>query len=160
MYVNYSKTDKFGEMKFVLPPWMQEYNEFGSYKYWENKDSSRLGIMPNYDDSYELLVNGYATYFDEEEFCFIASLLDIEKRYNKLIELGWQAQQAAEILPQCTAADVIMSGFSSDFEFIFRLRTSYIHETGMPHPLVSEVMDTLYDEFVKRNYIKCLTKNS
>ena len=113
-YCNYSKTDKFGEMKFVDPCW--------------NTDNA----------------------------IFLDTLKGIEQNYNLLIEAGWQPQQAAEILPQCTAADVIMSGFVSDFEFIFRLRTSYIHETGQPHPLVAEIMDPLYDEFVNRNYINKL----
>ena len=90
------------------------------------------------------------------ELKFIRKLDDDSKTYNELIELGWQPQQAAEILPQCTAADVVMSGYSSDWEFIFSLRTSYIHATGQPHPLVSEIMDLLYDEFVNRNYIKKL----
>ena len=113
-YCNYSKTDKFGEMKFVDPCW------------------------------------------DADNAIFLDTLKGIEQNYNLLIEAGWQPQQAAEILPQCTAADIVMSGFVSDFEFIFRLRTSYIHETGQPHPLVAEIMDPLYDEFVNRNYINKL----
>lgn len=113
-YCNYSKADKFGEMKFVDPCW--------------NTDNT----------------------------IFLDTLKGIEQNYNLLIEAGWQPQQAAEILPQCTAADVVISGFVSDFEFIFRLRTSYIHETGQPHPLVAEIMDPLYDEFVNRGYINKL----
>ena len=113
-YVNYSKTDKFGEMKFVDPCW------------------------------------------DADNAIFLDTLKGIEQNYNLLIEAGWQPQQAAEILPQCTAADVVMSGYSSDWEFIFSLRTSYIHATGQPHPLVAEIMDPLYDEFVNRDYINKL----
>lgn len=146
-YCNYSKTDKFGEMKFVLPPWMQQDNEVGSYTYWEDKDPSRLGIMPPYDDSKELLVDGYASYFDEEEYAFLTTLLDAEKKYNKLISLGWQPQQAAEILPQCLAADVIMSGFESDWRHVFNLRSD-IAATGQPHPLVEQLMTPLRKEML------------
>lgn len=156
-YCNYSKTDKFGEMKFVLPPWLQEpwmqkSNDLGIYTYWEDKDPSRLGVMPPYDDSKELLVDGYATYFNEEEYAFLTSLLDVEKKYNKLISLGWQPQQAAEILPQCTAADVIMTGFDEDWKFVFDLRSDTAL-TGKPHPLVEEIMTPLRNEFKTNNWI-------
>lgn len=156
-YCNYSKTDKFGEMKFVLPPWLQEpwmkkRNDLGIYTYWEDKDPSRLGIMPPYDDSKELLVDGYASYFDEEEYAFLTTLLDAEKKYNKLISLGWQPQQAAEVLPQSTAADVIMSGFDEDWKFVFDLRSDTAL-TGKPHPLVEEIMTPLRDEFKANNWI-------
>jgi thymidylate synthase (FAD) len=156
-YCNYSKTDKFGEMKFVLPPWLQEpwmekRNDLGIYTYWEDKDPSRLGIMPPYDDSKELLVDGYASYFNEEEYVFLTTLLDAEKKYNKLISLGWQPQQAAEVLPQCTAADVIMSGFDEDWKFIFDLRSDTAL-TGKPHPLVEELMTPLRDKFKANNWI-------
>lgn len=156
-YCNYSKTEKFGEMKFVLPPWLQESwmknrNDLGIYTYWEDKDPSRLGVMPPYDDSTELLVDGYATYFNEDEYVFLTTLLDAEKKYNKLISLGWQPQQAAEVLPQCTAADVIMSGFDEDWKFVFDLRSDTAL-TGKPHPLVEEIMTPLRDEFKANNWI-------
>lgn len=156
-YCNYSKTDKFGEMKFVLPPWLQEpwmkkRNDLGIYTYWEDKNPSELGIMPPYDDSKELLVDGYASYFNEEEYEFLTTLLDAEKKYNKLIFLGWQPQQAAEVLPQCTAADVIMSGFDEDWKFVFNLRSDTAL-TGKPHPLVEELMTPLRDEFKTNNWI-------
>lgn len=126
-YVNLSRTDKYGEMKFILPPWTNL--EEGTY-------------------------NGYKIGVESDEDWYLLILKRIELEYNTLIEHGWQAQQAAEILPQATAADVVISGFSSDWEFIFRLRTSYIHETGQPHPLVSELMDPLYLEFLKRCWIE------
>lgn len=134
-FVNYSNTDKFGEMKFVIPSWLNL--EEGSYS--NGKYLTELG---------EKYINASK---DVQRFLLI--LQGTELDYNEFIELGWQPQQAAEILPQCTAADVVMSGFSSDWEFVFKLRTSYIHATGMPHPLVSEIMNPIYDEFIKRNYI-------
>lgn len=134
-FVNYSNTDKFGEIKFVIPSWLNL--EEGSYS--NGKYLTELG---------EKYINA-----SKDVQRFLLRLQGTELDYNELIELGWQPQQAAEILPQCTAADVVMSGFSSDWEFVFKLRTSYIHATGMPHPLVSEIMDPIYDEFIKRNYI-------
>lgn len=68
-----------------------------------------------------------------------------EHAYLTLLNEGWQPQQAAEVLPQCTAADVVMSGFKSDWEFVFRLRSDTA-ETGKPHPLVEELMTPLKHE--------------
>lgn len=152
-YCNYSKTEKFGEMKFVLPSWLEYLNKEGIY-YGEMRDASyryKIG---------DSLINCKNSLGDPEthnkvysEIIFLNHLFEIEWLYKSLIEKGWQPQQAAEILPQCTAADVVMSGFASDWEFVFKLRTSYMHATGMPHPLVSEVIDPIYKEFIKRSYI-------
>ena len=155
-YVNYSKTDKFGEMKFVLPPWCKYISPGETY--WHDGICYRTGATEenNFmgDRSWTTPHNGEDEKEWKAELTFIRKLDEVSRTYNELIKLDWQPQQAAEILPQCTAADVIMSGYSSDWEFIFRLRTSYIHETGAPHPLVSEIMDSLYDEFINREYIK------
>lgn len=155
-YVNYSKTDKFGEMKFILPTWLEYLNKEGTY-YGEMRDASDRYKIGDSLIEYKELLNNSETYLKiRGEIAFLNHLFEIELLYRSLVRKGWQPQQAAEILPQCTAADVVMSGFVSDFEFIFRLRTSYIHETGQPHPLVAEIMDPLYDEFVNRNYINKL----
>ena len=166
-YCNYSKTDKFGEMKFVLPPWVTEEP---TSKWWL-KEGERLHQPLRKEGEpledfgrvwYEIPMDDVDKDWETGEYhlnykwnnadIFLHGLKCAEDTYNLLIESGWQPQQAAEVLPQCTAADVVMSGFSSDWMFVFRLRTSYIHETGMPHPLVSEIMDPLYDEFRKRDY--------
>lgn len=155
-YVNYSKTDKFGEMKFILPTWLEYLNKEGTY-YGEMRDASdRYKIGDSLIECKELLNNSETYLKIRSEIAFLNHLFEIEQLYRSLVCKSWQPQQAAEILPQCTAADVVMSGYSSDWEFIFRLRTSYIHETGQPHPLVAEIMDPLYDEFVNRNYINKL----
>ena len=155
-YVNYSKTDKFGEMKFILPTWLEYLNKEGTY-YGEMRDASdRYKIGDSLIECKELLNNSKTYLKIRGEIAFLNHLFEIEQLYRSLVRKGWQPQQAAEILPQCTAADIVMSGYSSDWEFIFRLRTSYIHETGQPHPLVAEIMDPLYDEFVNRNYINKL----
>lgn len=143
-YVNYSKTDKFGEMKFIIPSWCE----------------IQEGDYPCYiDDNANFVLEG--TTFKKlgisgADKIFMMNCGLVEHDYKILTEYGWKAQQAAEILPQATAADVVMSGFTSDWEFIFKLRTSYIHETGMPHPLVAEIMDPLYNEFVNKGYINKL----
>lgn len=139
-YCNYSKTDKFGEMKFVLPPWLDLPE--GSYEFSKPWD----------EDNWEWLLNNKAIYVNDAEHTFLTQLSLTESNYNNLTDFKWKQEQAAEILPQCTAADVIMSGFASDWEFVFRLRSDTA-ETGKPHPLVEELMTPLRDTFIKNNYV-------
>ena len=126
-YCNYTK-GKFGsELKFVRLPWTKIIS--GDY------DSSILQKL--YDDDVMPI----------EDINFIASLCSIEETYMYLIKGKWEPQQAAEILPQCLAADVIMSGFESDWRHVFNLRSD-IAATGKPHPLVEQLMTPLRKEML------------
>ena len=120
-YCNYTK-DKFGnELTFIQPCWIDE--EY---------------IPGNYDGS--------------DEFIMFTELLEnIESTYNFLINSGWKAQQAANILPQATKAEIIVTGFAKDWKHIFDLRA--IGTTGKPHPQMEELMIPLMKEFINRKYI-------
>ena len=87
---------------------------------------------------------------------FRAGLEHDEITYLGLIKEGWTAQQAAEVLPQATKADIVCTGFVSDWGYIFKLRTSIIADTGQPHPEVSRLMNPLYKEFISKCYIEPL----
>lgn len=70
----------------------------------------------------------------------------------KAIEGGKKPQEARNILPLCTKTELVMTGFVSDWQHFFRLR-SRIAETGKPHPQAQELADSLMDEFVKRGIL-------
>ena len=89
---------------------------------------------------------------DEEQKEFKEDLKTIESIYFKWINKGWQPQQAAYFLIQGTKAEVIMTGFVSDYKHFFDLR-SEISKTGQPHPTVLELVEPLRQEFIKRGYI-------
>ena len=94
----------------------------------------------------------YPCWLKEEEVEeFEQDLKTIEKIYFKWIEKGWQAQQAATFLPQATKAEVIMTGFVSDFKHFFDLRA--LGTTGAPHPSVKELVEPLYNEFKTLGYV-------
>lgn len=138
-YCNYSK-GKFGnELTFIIPVWMDNIEYYKEYYGIPGGDEGI--VRPSEDDGF------YAYYL------FLYSLLYAEEHYLGLIEHGWQAQQAAEVLPQATKADIIMTGFVSDWQHVFNLRTSIIAATGKPHPEVSRLMDPLYEEFETRHLI-------
>lgn len=154
-YCNYTK-GKFGrELTFIIPNWCKYIDEGEAYFHDgicyrtgasdENPMGTRSWTRPRNDEE------------DTEEWDVERSLIRtwdvLEREYMYMIEHGWKAQQAATILPQSTKADVIITSFASHWEHIFALRTSTIAATGQPHPQVAELMDPLYEEFKKLNYI-------
>lgn len=153
MYCNYSK-DKFGnELTFIIPCWAD------SLALQEVK-----GTVISSDDFGNLIteyyyhLNGKETpYFKTCEITpernFIASLQISEQLYLELLSQGWKPQQARQVLPNALKTELVMTGFVSDWEHFFRLRTSIITETGKPHPDMAALVDLLYKEFIKRNYI-------
>lgn len=89
---------------------------------------------------------------EDEQEEFEEDLKTIESIYFKWINKGWQPQQAAYFLIQGTKAEIIMTGFASDYNHFFDLR-SEIAKTGKPHPTVVELVEPLRQEFIKRGYI-------
>ena len=78
----------------------------------------------------------------------------IERCYKNLIASGMKPQMARDILPLALKTELVMTGFVSDWQYLFRLRTSFLAETGKPHPDMSNLCDPLYKEFVKRGFIE------
>ena len=82
-----------------------------------------------------------------EEDCRI-----MESIYFKWINKGYQAQHAAYFLPQGTKAEVVMTGFASDYNHFFDLRAK--GTTGKPHPDVQALVEPLMQEFIDKHIIR------
>lgn len=106
-YCNYSK-DKFGkELTFIEPCWLEDYN---------------------YDD------NTYNQLFIDSLRWAEAHYLDLLKKWEDKIpgeryKTGfrnnpWTPQQARAVLPNSLKTEVCMTGFMSDWEHFFELRTA------------------------------------
>ena len=121
-YCNYSK-DKFGgEVTFCIPQWIdeEELSKIGPYKrVIRKKDASSTEI-------------------------WITSLLNAEEDYLELINQGWQPQHAREVLPLCTATEIIHTAYASDWRHFFDLR--YFGKTGAPHPNMIELTSLMAKE--------------
>lgn len=127
-YCNYSK-DKFGnELTFIQPCWL---------------DDERLKLY----GPYHTVIRDKSP-----ESIFIANLNNAEKDYLDLIRLGWKPQEARAVLPNSLKTELIVTGFVSDWNHFFRLR-SRIAETGKPHPQAEESAEPLMEEFIARKYI-------
>lgn len=126
--------------------YIQESTRFCNYSNGKFKGEV-IFIQPPWLPNAEDIDNN--TYAD---LCFRQSLHDAEDKYLTLLKEGWKPEQARNVLPLATKSEAIVTGFVSDWEHIFRLRTS-IAETGRPHPQMLELMDPLYEEFIRRNLI-------
>lgn len=129
-YCNYTK-DKFGnELTFIIPCWIKDIKEDNYYSFIDYHSDNIDGSKEWYD-----------------------SCLNAEKIYFALIEdNNWTPQKARAILPNSLKTELVVTGFTSDWNYFFRLR-SRIAETGKPHPQAQELVDPLMDEFIKRGYI-------
>lgn len=128
-YCNYSK-DKFNnEITFIVPYWVDDID-------MENVD--------NYLYNHEYTLSGGAV-------CLINSLFQSEQIYLKLIRDGAKPQEAREVLPLATKCDMVMTGFVSDWQNFFNLRSR--GTTGVPHPDAFALAEPLMYEFEKRGLI-------
>ena len=121
-YCNYSK-DKFGnELTFCIPQWIdeEELSKIGPYKRVIRKKNASPTEL------------------------WITSLLNAEEDYLELINQGWQPQHAREVLPLCTATEIIHTAFVSDWQHFFDLR--YFGTTGAPHPNMVELTGLMAKE--------------
>lgn len=122
-YCNYSK-DKFNnELTFIKPLWFEDNN-----------------------------LDAYGE-IDTPESLFTDALNKVEYTYMFLLKKGWKPQQAATILPNALKTELIMTGFTDDWEHFFNLR-SHKATTGKPHPQAEELANPLMKEFKDRGYIK------
>lgn len=133
MYCNYSK-DKFGnELTFIIPSWMDSI-EPGTYE-----EDHKFPPMWGHDHWMEDI------WFHNMARC--------EEDYITMVREYLTPQQARQILPNSLKTELVMTGFISDWQHFFDLRTSVIAKTGQPHPDAAYIANSLYEEFIKRNWI-------
>lgn len=148
-YCNYSK-DKFGnELTFIIPCWAD------SLALQEVK-----GTIINHDE-YGNLIGEYYYHLTGKgnpwfkpweitpERNFIANLQISEQLYLELLNQGWKPQQARAVLPNSLKTELIMTGTIEQWEGFFKLRCA-----KDAHPQARELAVPLYEEFIKRGYIK------
>lgn len=137
-YCNYSK-DKFGnELTFIKPCWLDIPT--GQYVYWDGDwcDIDKMKIQ---------LPEGEHKDID----AFLWTLNNAETYYTLLINSGWKPQEARAILPNSLKTELVVTGFTSDWNHFFDLRAR--GTTGAPHPQAKELAEPLMKEFVARKYI-------
>ena len=84
------------------------------------------------------------TEMNSDERIVFRSCEHAEFDYLRLVSKGWQPQQAREVLPLCTATEIIHTAFVSDWKHFFDLR--YFGKTGAPHPNMVELTGLMAKE--------------
>lgn len=127
-YCNYSK-DKFGnELTFIIPCWIKDLEEKSYLAHAEYHHTKEDASKQWYD------------------VC-----MNSEFVYEDLIRLGWKPQEARAVLPNSLKTELVVTGFTSDWNHFFDLRAR--GTTGAPHPQAKELAEPLMKEFIARKYI-------
>ena len=124
-YCNYSK-DKFGnELTFIIPNWFNNEKQ-------ENISLKNIDLVSE----------------NKAELLFKKLLCNSETTYNKLLKEGWKPQEARAVLPNALKTELVVTGFTSDWQHFFELRCD-----KAAHPQARELAIPLQEEFIKRGYI-------
>ena len=166
-YCNYSK-DKFGnELTFIIPCWLDipegraywhdginyrvgstEENLFGesvNFKAWVNKKSNYVEVC-DYVQALDSAEEAYFRLMDKWENRVA------DRRYTTGFKGNpWTPQQARAVLPNALKTELVITGFTSDWNHFFDLRAR--GTTGAPHPQAKELAEPLMEEFIARKYI-------
>lgn len=166
-YCNYSK-DKFGnELTFIIPCWLDIPE---GVAYFHDGINYRVGAtMENpFGESvnFKAWVNKKSNYVEVHDY--IQALDRAEKAYFRLMDKWenrvadrryitgfrgnpWTPQQARAVLPNSLKTELVVTGFTSDWNHFFDLRAR--GTTGAPHPQAKELAEPLMKEFIARKYI-------
>lgn len=143
-YVGYNK-DKFGgEITIIIPEWIKaRINDIASYN--NNDDLVRM--------SYAAALRDGRMHEDKAIIMWAVSQEMSETHYLSLTsELNVKAEEARSVLTNDCKTELVMTGFISDWEHFFDLRSK--GTTGKPHPDIKILADTLYLEFINKGYLK------
>ena len=134
-YCLYSSNKFNNELTFIIPCWFEEMNQ-GIIKFEE-------GL---YKDTYCFQF----TEGNKGKSCSIwyNAMREAEEHYIELINLGWKAEQARNVLPLSLKTELYMCGFAEDWKKFFELRCA-----PNAHPQAKELAIPLKEEFIKRGYI-------
>lgn len=140
-FCNYSK-DKFnGEFTIITPPEFYDDNIESDVDDWGNNDESVFRKMCNFiGEEQDSIFNIFDTWY----FANLAT----QWSYNRLIALGWKAEQARRIIPLDIKSELVMTAFVSDWQHFFNLRCA-----PSAHSQARELAIPLKEEFINRKYI-------
>jgi len=77
---------------------------------------------------------------------FVASCIDAEIAYNRLLKYGWKPEQAREVLPNALKTEIVVTANFREWWHIFKLRCS-----KAAHPQIRALMIACRDEFISRS---------
>jgi thymidylate synthase (FAD) len=143
-YVGYNK-DKFGgEITIIIPEWIKaRINDIASYN--RNDDLAQMSYS-------EALRDGRM--HEDKAIIMWASSQDMSEKHYLILtsELNAKPEEARGVLTNDCKTELIMTGFISDWEHFFDLRSKGV--TGKPHPDIKILADDLLFQFINKGYLK------
>ena len=130
-YCNYGKS-KFGEeLTFIIPTWANIPE--GRYTNWDGDwcDVEKLTILKKDEND--------AT----DQFLHLCDYA--EKSYMLMLDRGSKPQEARQVLPLGLKTEIVVTGFESDWEHFFSLRSPKAGAQGA-HPDIAKLADELYEK--------------
>ena len=130
-YCNYGKS-KFGEeLTFIVPTWANIPE--GRYTNWDGDwcDVEKLTILKKDEND--------AT----DQFLHLCDYA--EKSYMLMLDRGSKPQEARQVLPLGLKTEIVVTGFESDWEHFFSLRSPKAGAQGA-HPDIAKLADELYEK--------------
>ena len=150
-YVAYNK-DKFGgEITYIIPEWVKTRTFYVA---------DCIDPLTNTSNSYILDENTivdtiriHMLALDRAVNCWWESLKKAEEDYMYLLtdECGLKAEEARGVLPNDCKTELVMTGFISDYQHFFDLRSK--GTTGKPHPDIKVLADDLLLQFTESKLI-------
>ena len=142
-YCMYSKEKMGGEITTIIPEWIKaKINDIASYN--NNDDLAQMSYSEALMDKRVEEDASIATWKSAQGIS--------ENYYMRLIELGCKAEEARGVLTNDCKTELIMTGFVSDWNHFFDLRSK--GTTGKPHPDIKILADDLLFQFIDKGYIK------
>lgn len=149
-YVAYNRNKFGGEITYIIPEWVKS-------RIYEYADS--IEPMTGFSRSYILdeptmpdIIRIHMLALSRAVNCWWDSLKKAESDYMYLITAEeLKAEEARGVLPNDCKTELIMTGFASDWEHFFDLRSK--GTTGKPHPDIKVLADYLLLQFTENKFI-------
>lgn len=150
-YVAYNK-DKFGsEITYIIPEWVKDRTFYVAdcIDPLTNTSNSYILDEPTLIDTIRI----HMLALDRATNCWWESLKKAEEDYMYLLtdECGLKAEEARGVLPNDCKTELVMTGFISDYQHFFDLRSK--GTTGKPHPDIKVLADYLLLQFTEAKLI-------
>lgn len=148
-YCNYSIDKHNNEVTFVIPEWVKDRTF-----YVADCTDPLTGTSNNYILDEPTLIDTIRIHMlalDRAICCWYENLKKCESDYLYLLtdECGLKPQEARGVLPNDCKTEIIITGFVSDWEHFFELRSS-----KAAHPDIRVLSDSLKVQFIENQIIK------
>ena len=130
-YCNYTK-DKFdNQITFIIPTWANIPE--GKYTDWDGDwcDLEKMTVLKSIEND------------AVDQFLFLCKYA--ETSYDLMIDRGSKPQEARQVLPNAVKTEIVVTGFESDWEHFFSLRSPKYGAQGA-HPDIAKLADELYEK--------------